>query len=507
MGYDLNSLLLNPSPATESLISINGLSPPNETFPSSFTTFLLSGWFWPDGNSATPRFSAVSVAAGTSFFYGFTFVLDPGPGTATLTTGNGSAVAASSNVVNFTTPTISFDTWLNVLCSVNVATSTAQLYIQDVAATVSSHSWVQGSVHSDSGALAGVAGQTSLDLMCIGDIYMAATASFFDLSVVANRRKFIDEFGFPVDLGTAASSPTGAAPQIYLSIRTPGAASEMLTNRGTGGADFITNPISSPTVIGTCVELPLPPVLLSCGAHTATSTTFVWEPNPFGGTPDHYNLIYRKEGDVDWIYASNLATTSYTATGLEMNAVYEWQVAALRDNNPSDFTSSSFCSTGTILPVQPVPNSLLRWRGQVGVNWKGMALVGDAFDGVVGLSDFANFTEYGNTMQFLVTTPPLHEDRKRIFVPRFEIEVEAGQGLPDDPAMGGTILLDWSKDGGVTWSTLVPPRSMGAIGEYIKRLRWLNLGNSRTWVFRLRCSDPIRRYIIGTYLDQWKGIG
>jgi hypothetical protein len=160
----------------------------------------------------------------------------------------------------------------------------------------------------------------------------------------------------------------------------------------------------------------------------------------------------------------------------------------------------------TIL-AQPIPQSLQRWRGQVGLNWKGMALVGDAFTNVVGLSDFTNFTEYGNSMQFLITTPPMHEDRKRIFMPRFEIEVEAGDGIVGNPETPPLMMLEWSKDGGKTWSTLQPPRSMGVIGQYIKRLRWLNLGNSRTWVFRLTCTDNVRRYVIGAYTTDYKSLG
>lgn len=159
-----------------------------------------------------------------------------------------------------------------------------------------------------------------------------------------------------------------------------------------------------------------------------------------------------------------------------------------------------------VLP-QAVPNTLTRWRGQVGLNWKGMALVGDAFTNVVGLSDFTSFTEYGNTMQFQITTPPIHEDRKRIFMPRFEIEVEAGDGISGDPDAVPQMWLEWSKDGGVTWSTLQLPQSMGLIGQYIKRLRWLNLGNSRTWVFRLTCTDNVRRYVIGTYTTDYKSLG
>ena len=158
------------------------------------------------------------------------------------------------------------------------------------------------------------------------------------------------------------------------------------------------------------------------------------------------------------------------------------------------------------IPSQPVPRSLERWRGQVGLNWLGMALVGDAFSNVVGLSDFDNFTEYGNTMRMLVTTPPIQDDRKRIFFPRFEIEVQAGDGIPgsDTPPV---MMLDWSKDGGTTWSDLQLWRSMGKVGDYTQRLRWLNLGQSRQWVFRLSCTDPVRRYIIGVYDTAYKGLG
>ena len=159
-----------------------------------------------------------------------------------------------------------------------------------------------------------------------------------------------------------------------------------------------------------------------------------------------------------------------------------------------------------VIPSQPVPRSLKRWRGQVGLNWLGMALVGDAFSNVVGLSDFDNFTEYGNTMRMLVTTPPIQDDRKRIFFPRFEIEVQAGDGIPgsDTPPV---MMLDWSKDGGTTWSDLQLWRSMGKVGDYTQRLRWLNLGQSRQWVFRLSCTDPVRRYIIGVYDTAYKGLG
>ena len=62
------------------------------------------------------------------------------------------------------------------------------------------------------------------------------TNEFLDLSVEANRRKFIDASGKPVDLGADGSTPTGTAPLIYLS----GATDAWHTNKGSG-AGFAEN--------------------------------------------------------------------------------------------------------------------------------------------------------------------------------------------------------------------------------------------------------------------------
>ena len=56
-----------------------------------------------------------------------------------------------------------------------------------------------------------------------------------DFSVEANRRKFFSSTGTPVDLGSDGSSPSGASPVVYLSVRKGEAATAILSNRGTGG--------------------------------------------------------------------------------------------------------------------------------------------------------------------------------------------------------------------------------------------------------------------------------
>lgn len=63
----------------------------------------------------------------------------------------------------------------------------------------------------------------------IADVYF--TDEYLDLSTEANRRKFIDASGKPVDLGADASGVTGTQPLVYFS----GDTSTWHTNLGSGG--------------------------------------------------------------------------------------------------------------------------------------------------------------------------------------------------------------------------------------------------------------------------------
>lgn len=55
---------------------------------------------------------------------------------------------------------------------------------------------------------------------------------------------------------------------------------------------------------------------------------------------------------------------------------------------------------------------------------------------------------------------------------------------------GGNVTLEISNDGGFTFG---PPlvRSLGAIGRWMQRVRWLGLGSAINRVFRIRCSDDV----------------
>lgn len=146
-------------------------------------------------------------------------------------------------------------------------------------------------------------------------------------------------------------------------------------------------------------------------------------------------------------------------------------------------------------------NSFGRWRGTCAVECYGQVLVGDLYSNNVGYLTSSAYTEFGNTIRMLATSPPLHSNRQRIFVSTLDLDVESGVGLTSGQGSSPIIYLDYSKDGGRTFNNLQRFNSLGAIGSYLTRCRWLRLGQARQWVFRVHISDPVKRVILRAYAE------
>jgi hypothetical protein len=58
------------------------------------------------------------------------------------------------------------------------------------------------------------------------------------------------------------------------------------------------------------------------------------------------------------------------------------------------------------------------------------------------------------------------------------------------------VEVRYSKDGGRNWSNW-KRRSLGAIGEYQKRIKLKRMGVARTWVFDIKVSSPRKRDLLG----------
>lgn len=156
--------------------------------------------------------------------------------------------------------------------------------------------------------------------------------------------------------------------------------------------------------------------------------------------------------------------------------------------------------------VDPNFNDLGAWRFRTALSAYDETYLGDTLSGKLGRLDWSIYTELGNPMKGVIQSANIQQDRKRVYITKFELDVEAGVGLTSGQGSDPQIMLRRSFDGGRTWSLQQPWRSMGKSGEYTKRLRWLRQGHGWQANFMLEVSDPVPRTIIAAYADIEVGI-
>lgn len=142
-----------------------------------------------------------------------------------------------------------------------------------------------------------------------------------------------------------------------------------------------------------------------------------------------------------------------------------------------------------------------RWRGNCVVHAYGKVLVGDYATGRIGELSSTTYDEFGNTLRMELTAPMVHQDRKRLFVSRFELDMETGVGLTSGQGSDPQVMLEMSDDGGRSWTSPEAWMSLGAIGAYTQRLRWLRQGNTFGRIYRMSITDPVKRTVLAAHAD------
>ena len=139
--------------------------------------------------------------------------------------------AAAAKILDLRTKTtITASGWHSCLMSYDLATGTGHVYQDDVedknAGATLTNDLVAHSASVDWGIGATSGGSAPFN-GSIAEVYFAL--EYLDLSVEANRRKFISASGKPVPLGPDGGAPTGTAAIIYAPDGNP------VVNQGSGG--------------------------------------------------------------------------------------------------------------------------------------------------------------------------------------------------------------------------------------------------------------------------------
>ena len=138
-------------------------------------------------------------------------------------------------------------TWLHVLLEWNMArTPICVLYVNDINVAVTHTTSTDDTInYTRTNCRVGANGVNAEKFNgCLAELYWAPNVSL-DLSLVANRRKFISSSGKPIHLGSDGSLPTGTAPIVYFHLDDGEAVANFATNRGTGGNFSITGTLDT----------------------------------------------------------------------------------------------------------------------------------------------------------------------------------------------------------------------------------------------------------------------
>jgi hypothetical protein len=146
---------------------------------------------------------------------------------------------------------------------------------------------------------------------------------------------------------------------------------------------------------------------------------------------------------------------------------------------------------------RPTDGSLNRHRSNCQMAFINENIVGDWENGNLYKLDLDTYTDNGDLIPRIRTCPHLSDPdyRWQVF-DELRVDVRTGVGLTTGQGSNPQAMLQWSNDGGYTWSSELWA-SMGKIGERQARVVWRRLGRGRDRVFRVTVTDPVAVAFVG----------
>lgn len=123
-------------------------------------------------------------------------------------------------------------------------------------------------------------------------------------------------------------------------------------------------------------------------------------------------------------------------------------------------------------------------------------LVGDFQSGRIYQLTTDYYTDDNEPIVREFTLPTINNGRE--FLSIYSFELDMGTGIHNGKEPIATLMF--SKDSGKTWSNQ-KFSNMGALGEYLSRVKWNRLGSARQFVIKCRISAPIEVDIGGAFIE------
>lgn len=134
----------------------------------------------------------------------------------------------------------------------------------------------------------------------------------------------------------------------------------------------------------------------------------------------------------------------------------------------------------------------------------GKHLMGDYANGKIYHQSLSILDDDGDVIRRIRQSPTIFDevDLNYIYYTRFQLDMETGVG--NDTDANPKVWLEWSDDGGHTWSNQ-HIREAGKVGKYKHRAIWRALGRGRDRVWRVGTTAKVKLMLIGAYIGAEKG--
>ena len=150
--------------------------------------------------------------------------------------------------------------------------------------------------------------------------------------------------------------------------------------------------------------------------------------------------------------------------------------------------------------VDKVTNTTEQHRGSFHVFFDQKNLIGDRITGNIYTQSLNIFAHNGDEMHRERVSPHLQDEKRNITFSSFELDCETGRGLTTGQGSDPQIMMQYSDDGGRTYST---ERwvTIGALGKHRTRVRWGRCGSGRDRVWKVKYTEPTFFQINEAYIN------
>lgn len=140
------------------------------------------------------------------------------------------------------------------------------------------------------------------------------------------------------------------------------------------------------------------------------------------------------------------------------------------------------------------------WRCSYLWQYGDIVYAGDKQNGNVYTLGETTYDENGEILEAILQTPQITNNQEWFITSEIRIDVETGVGLATGQGSDPQIMMQFSDDGGKTWSYELWA-DLGEVGEYNRVANWYRLGRSRERIYRFFMTDPVQRAFLGLWMN------